>query len=246
MEILRMAQHLEDGSPNPDWLIARRGKFTGSDFYQYMSLAKTGKLTDTAKKALYKKVLEHRGYTFDSFVSPAAQRGLELESHARDAYSLVYDKPVEEVGFVDYGKFHAGCSPDGIIRGTTVVDDIEWDSVEGELKLTDPKHFITISEIIEIKCPLVETFVAYLDGYMNPEYEIQCQYNMFITGADVCHFIVYHPDFNLIVRDIPKDVATQQKIQATLEQLNAIYEDINNKISTNDLEGGVPWKTTEN
>lgn len=223
MEILRMEQHLEDGSPNPDWLNARRGRFTGSDFHQYMSLTKTGKLTDTAKKALYKKVLEHRGYTFDSFVSPAAQRGLELESHARDAYSLVYDKQVEEVGFVDYGKFHAGCSPDGII-------------LDGE----------RVAEIIEIKCPLVETFVAYLDGYMNPEYETQCQYNMFITGADVCHFIVYHPDFNLIVRDISKDIGTQQKIQATLEQLNTIYEDINNKITTNDLEGGVPWKTTEN
>jgi hypothetical protein len=141
-------------------------------------------------------------------------RGIELEPQAREAYKFIYDKDVQEVGFVDLEKYHAGCSPDGVIMS------------DGKIK-----------EIIEIKCPLVETFVSYLDDeFMKAEYATQCQFNMFITGADVCHFIVYHPDFNLIVRDIPKDEDMQLKIQTVLENLQDIYDKMYNKVKAKRLE----------
>lgn len=215
MKVLTMEQHLLDGSTNPEWLDARAGHFTGSDFHQYMPLLKTGKLSETAKKELYKKVLENYGYRFEAFQTPAMLIGIEREPTAREAYSFIAGKDIKEVGFVDYESLHAGCSPDGVIY-----DD------NGN-----------IAEIIEIKCPSVETFVSYLDGeFMKPEYETQVQFNMFITGAEVCHFIVYHPDFNLIVRDYKKDPEIQEKIKAVLEQLMPWYEKLDQAIKEKRLE----------
>lgn len=215
MKIYTMEQHLLDNSTNPEWLDARAGHFTGSDFSVYMGMLKTGKLSETAKKELSKKILENFGYRFDTFQTPAMARGIELEPTAREAYSFVYGKDINEVGFVDLEKYHAGCSPDGVI----------YDK-DGNIK-----------EIIEIKCPMIETFVSYLDpDFMNPDYATQCQFNMFITGADVCHFVVYHPDFNLIVRDIPKDEEMQNKIQTALEKLQSMYDEMYERISKQKLE----------
>lgn len=216
MKIYKIEQHDMDGNANPEWLELRAGKFTGSDFHQYMGMLKTGKLSETAKKELGKKVLENFGYRFDTFQTPAMLRGIELEPQAREAYAFIYGKDIEEVGFVDMEDMHAGCSPDGIIYN----DDGK------------------IAEIVEIKCPLIETFVSYLDPeFMNPDYMTQCQFNMLITGADVCHFVVYHPDFNLIVRDIPKDEEIQGKIRATLEELTPMYDKLFERINNKKLEG---------
>lgn len=215
MKIYTMEQHLLDGSANPEWLNMKAGKFSGSDFHQYLGMLKTGKLSETAKKELSKKILENFGYRFDTFQTPAMTRGIELEPTAREAYSFIYGRDIQEVGFVDLEKYHAGCSPDGVI----------YDE-DGNIK-----------EIIEIKCPMIETFVSYLDDdFMNPDYATQCQFNMFITGADVCHFVVYHPDFNLIVRDIPKDEEMQNKIQTALEKLQGMYDEMYERISKQKLE----------
>lgn len=217
MKIYNCEQHCIDGSANPEWLDLRAGKFTGSDFHQYLGLMKTGKLSETATKSLYKKILENFGYRFDTFQTPAMQRGIELEPTAREAYSFIYGRDIQEVGFVDLEKYHAGCSPDGVI----------YDE-DGNIK-----------EIIEIKCPMIETFVSYLDDeFMNAEYYTQMQFNMFITGADVCHFVVYHPDFNLIVRDIPKDEDMQLKIQTVLENLQDIYDKMYKKVEAKRLDNG--------
>ena len=215
MKIYNFEQHMLDGSANPAWLEARAGRFTGSDFATYMGMAKTGKLSETAKKELSKKILENFGYRFDTFQTPAMARGIELEPTAREAYSFVYGKDINEVGFVDLEKYHAGCSPDGVI----------YDE-DGNIK-----------EIIEIKCPMIETFVSYLDpDFMTPDYYVQCQFNLIITGADVCHFVVYHPDFNLIVRDIPRDEKMQADIKTVLEKLQGMYDGMYERISKQKLE----------
>lgn len=526
-------QHDMEGNANPEWLSLRAGKFTGSDFSVYMGMLKTGKLSETAKKELSKKILENFGYRFDTFQTPAMARGIELEPTAREAYSFIYGRDIQEVGFVDLEKYHAGCSPDGVIydedgnikeiieikclpddaqiltnKGFINIKELSAEHIvaqytkdgkiefvkplgvlhehyngdlynfyrynkltmsctsthrviyrnrkTGEIKeclakdypkksnrqilvggyvagntsITDETRFLIAcnadghivsnksivfdfskkrkidrllkllnsigvayeikpervfnnerwhnskriivkvdnakrfkqglssigdlrkistkqaNEIIEeialwdgtvgksntiaytsmnkedvdfvsalcviankksnvcvgsnesfmitisgygtqsknnlpcmcfsennsgqkIKttqydgmvhcvkvpsgmfvarmpnscafitgnCPLIETFVSYLDpDFMNPDYATQCQFNMFITGADVCHFVVYHPDFNLIVRDIPKDEEMQNKIQTALEKLQGMYDEMYERISKQKLE----------
>lgn len=207
-------QHLTDGTANPEWLSLRAGKFTGSDFYQYMSILKEkidketkekkADLSDTAESNLYKKVLESMGEVFDSPRSEAMERGNDLEPIARAEYIGDTFNDVQEVAFVDWEKLRAGCSPDGVIYG----QDKE------------------IVKIIEIKCPEIKNYIKMAKGKIPKLYECQMQYNMLITGAKSCDFVIYHPDMRLIVQEINADAEYQAEIVKALEILNTRYDEI--------------------
>lgn len=204
MQIIKdLPQHLPDGTANPDWLAMRSGKFTGSDFNQYMPIVKKGELSDTAESNLYKKVLESLGYEFDSIRSDAMERGNELEPIARAEYIEQTFNDVQEVAFVDWERLRAGCSPDGVIY-------------DGE----------SVAKIIEIKCPEIKNYLRMAGGKIPPLYETQMQFNMLITGAKSCDFVIYHPDMRLVVREIQADEKFQADIITALEKLNARYDEI--------------------
>lgn len=198
-----LPQHLTDGTANPEWLSLRAGKFTGSDFHQYLGITKK-ELSDTAESNLYKKVLESLGEQFDSPQSEAMARGNELEPVARAEYMGDTFNDVQEVAFVDFEKLRAGCSPDGVIFGK------------------DGK----IVKIIEIKCPEIKNYLKMAKGKIPPIYATQMQYNMLITGAKSCDFIIYHPDMRLVVQEINADEQYQADIIIALEKLNTRYDEI--------------------
>lgn len=198
-----LPQHLENGTANPDWLAVRAGKFTGSDFYLYMSLLKKNELSDTAESKLYEKCLEQFGYGFDNMSSVAMERGTELEPIARAEYMAETFNDVQEVGFVDLESNRAGCSPDGVIYNKD-----------------------TIEKIIEIKCPGIKNYIKMAKGKIPTQYMVQMQFNMFVTGAKSCDFVVYHPDMKLHVQEVLPDEQMQKDIQTVLKKLNAMYDEI--------------------
>lgn len=199
-----LPQHLPDGEANPYWLEIRAGKFTASDFHQYMPIVKKGELSDTAESNLYKKALESLGYDFgESVKSAAMEQGTELEPIARQEYIEKTFNDVQEVGFVDWEKLRAGCSPDGVIY-------------DGD----------TIAKIVEIKCPEIKNYLRMASGKIPPLYITQMQFNMLITGAKSCDFVVYHPDMRLVVQEINADNDYQEQIVVALEKLNARYDEI--------------------
>lgn len=204
MKIIKdLPQHLPDGNANQDWLALRRGLFTGSDFHQYLPITKKGELSDTAESNLYKKVLESLGYEFETIRSDAMERGNELEPMARQEYIEQTFNDVQEVAFVDWEKLRAGCSPDGVLY-------------DGE----------KIAKIIEIKCPEIKNYLRMATGKIPPLYIAQMQFNMLITGAKSCDFVIYHPDMRLIVREINADKDYQDQIVIALEKLNTRYDEI--------------------
>ena len=204
MRIIKdLPQHLPDGTANADWIAIRRGLFTGSDFNQYLPIAKKGELSDTAESNLYKKVLESLGYEFETIRSDAMERGNELEPMARQEYIEQTFNDVQEVAFVEWEKLRAGCSPDGV--------------------LYDGKK---IAKIIEIKCPEIKNYLRMATGKIPPLYVCQMQYNMLITGAKSCDFVIYHPDMKLVVREINADADYQAGILTALEKLNTRYDEI--------------------
>lgn len=205
MKLYNIPQHNADGTTNDDWLAIRRGKWTGSDFHQYLGIVDKG-LSATAETALHKKVLESLGETFTGVQTDAMARGNELEPLAREAYMCQTFADVQEVGFVDWERLRAGCSPDGVIYGDN-----------GE-----------IEKILEIKCPEIVNFIKYAESADNipPLYKTQMQYNMLITGAKSCDFVAYHPNMRLVVYTIDADADYQEKIVAALEKLNARYDEI--------------------
>lgn len=203
-----LPQHLPDGADNPEWLLQRAGKFTGSDFYQYLHVNEKP-LSATALTALHKKVLESFGESFDSVKTPAMERGILLEPVARELYIATTFADVQEVGFIDYENLNAGCSPDGVIYA------------EGG----------QIEKIIEIKCPDIVAFLKYVDAENIPtQYLVQMQFNMFITGAKECDFVAYYPGMKLIIHNIQKDATIQEQIGEALRELNVKYKNIADKI----------------
>lgn len=206
MRIHNIAQHLESGEANPDWLALRAGKFSGSDFNQYMAIVDKGKLSDTAETALHKKVLSGIGEVFDGYKSESMERGNELEPLARQAYMCETFADVQEVGFVDWERLRAGCSPDGVIYGA-----------DGQ-----------IEKIIEIKCPEIVNYLRYAESESKIPalYKTQMQYNMLITGAKSCDFVAYYPGMRLIIHTIDADAELQSNIVIALEKLNAHYDEI--------------------
>ena len=211
MRIHNIAQHLESGEANPDWLALRAGKFSGSDFNQYMAIVEKGKLSDTAETALHKKVLSGIGEVFDSYKSESMERGNELEPLARQAYMCETFADVQEVGFVDWEHLRAGCSPDGVIYGA-----------DGQ-----------IEKIIEIKCPEIVNYLRYAESASKIPalYKTQMQMQMLITGAKSCDFVAYHPGMRLIIHTIDADSEYQAKIVAALEKLNVRYDEILTQIN---------------
>lgn len=204
-----LPQHLESGEPNPDWLALRGSRFTGSDFYLFMSLAKKNELSETAENKLYEKALASLGYETDAGITTAAmERGTELESVARELYKAETFNDIREVGFVDYELLRAGCSPDGVVfRQEPFIDD-------------------RIDKIIEIKCPGIKNYIRMAMGKIPTQYVIQCQYNMLITGAKSCDFVIFHPDMQLHIQEIKPDEQIQSDIKVVLEKLNARYDEI--------------------
>lgn len=205
MQIHNIPQHLDDGQANPDWLALRAGKFSASDFHDYMGIIGKG-LSATAETALHKKVLESLGETFAGVQTDAMARGNELEKFAREAYMCETFADVQEVGFVDWENLRAGVSPDGVIYGDN-----------GE-----------IEKILEIKCPELPTFIRYATDKVNipPKYIVQMQMQMLITGAKSCDFVAYYPGMRLVVHTIDADSEYQAKIVAALEKLNERYDEI--------------------
>lgn len=219
MKILRMEQHLPDGETNPEWYAVRAGKFTGSDIYVFMPVLKKGELSDTAETKLYERALAEIELPEPISQTPAMMRGIELEPIARDLYCLETMAKVEEVGFVDMEELRAGCSPDGC-----VFDD------SGE----------KIKKIIEIKCPSAKNYLKMAKGKIPTQYVWQIQHNLFVTGADSCDFVVYHPAFKLSVQTVMPDPAMQKDLRAVLEILNKKYDEIEK-----DIKEFAKWTTTE-
>jgi len=231
-----LPQHMPDGTANPDWLAMRAGKFTGSDFYLFMSLLKKGELTDTAESKLYEKVLANFGDYPENITSMAMERGTELEPEARAEYIAETFNDVQEVGFVDYESLRAGCSPDGVVYYTTnIINDEIWE--DGQIKKIKPKKYIcidrtVIDKIIEIKCPGIKNYIKMAKGKIPMQYLVQMQYNMLITGAKSCDFVIYHPNMRLVIKNIKPDEQMQKDIVAVLEKLNPLYDEILSDIET--------------
>lgn len=198
-----LPQHFEDGTANPEWLAMHNRKFTGSNFYVFMSLLKKGELTDTAESVLYEKALASIEEPEPTVVTAAMERGTMLESVARESYMAETFEDVREVGFVDLEELRAGCSPDGCV--------FAGDKIE---------------KTIEIKCPAAKNYIKMAKGKLPTQYEVQVQYNLFVTGAKSCDFVVYHPAFKLSVQNIKPDEKMQADIRAVLEKLNAKYDEI--------------------
>lgn len=186
------------------WFKAKLGRPTASEFGEFMTTAfeyRDGKMPETY---LYARLAERMtGKVLpNAFTSWSTEQGTLLEEEAVPFFELEQGLSARRVGFVIGDDGRCGCSPDALIG-----DDAG----------------------LEIKCPLPQTHIKYLDyGRVPPEYIGQVQGCLFVTGRERWHFMSYHrglPPLHVITE---RDEETMAKIGECLatffEKFDAAFQ----------------------
>lgn len=180
--------------------------------------------TVNARKRLIRQKLAARFYTDPAFAGlagsawlvdlwdkkqrmldndPAVQRGIQLEHLARRHYEVITYCKVTEVGLCVHDSGGFGCSPDGIIYG---LDPIE-------------------SRGLEIKCPIPETHMEYLDaGTLPDQYRPQVHGSMAVTGLRRWDFMSFCPGLPPLLLSVEGNDYTDRMLAGLLslvEEKNA-------------------------
>lgn len=193
------ANEAQDGQ---DWMLARVGAFTASRASDLMAKTKTGPAASRGNLITLLAVERLTGQPVETYSNAAMQRGIELEAEARDAYSFQTGNIVTEVGYVPHPTIDtAGCSPDGLIGD---------------------------SGLVELKCPssMAKHLDALRTGAHAQEYAWQLQHQLWVTGRDWVDAVSYDPRFpdglQLAIKRVTRDEAAIRDlrdavIQADLE-----------------------------
>ena len=193
------------------WLAARCGLLTASEVG--LILTPTLKIAANDKSRAHEyELLAQRitGYVEPRYVSDDMLRGQEDEITARDLYHK-HHAPVAECGFVTNSSFGftIGCSPDGLVGDDGLI----------EIKSRRQKYQALT---------LIEHVPA---GTIPPEYVLQVQCALLVTGRAWCDFISYCGGMPMAVIRVHPDEQTQDAIieaaatfEARLSERRAIYD----------------------
>ena len=192
---------------DPGWLPERRGRLTASRMNDALAYLKTGKEAEARRKYKIELVAERMAeYAVNHYVSPAMQRGLDLEPTARAAYEA-------HTGYL--------CSPAALVHHPR----IEWFSAT-------PDGFVDADGLVEIKVPQVTTYIEWLAGGVIPEQHIaQLTAQLAVTGRAWVDFAAYCPEMpaarQLFIRRLtptPEDIANcESAATAFLVEVEAMF-----------------------
>ena len=164
-----------------DWLQARLGVVTASQFHRVMT-PKTCKPSKAADDYLHELIAEWLlGEPLEGFSSGMMERGRDMEAEAVKWYGFVQDVTPERVGLCLRDIGLVGASPDALI-GT--------------------------DGMLEIKCPGPKKHVAYMLG-ADPQADHRCQIQggLWVTGRAWMDFVSYHPTMRPVIVRCERDDA---------------------------------------
>lgn len=203
-----MNYHICDSEQGTEqWLADRLGCVTGSMADVLYAAGKKGE--ESTQRVNYRYQLAEERVTGKAaqpgFISEAMKWGTEHEPYARMAYEGLRYVDVQSVGFIRLDGIWAGCSLDGYVG-----------NMDG---------------IVEIKCPMLKTHIAYLKaGVIPPEYRYQVTHNLWCTGAAWCDFVSFRPGFQLfVVRAHAADMPIAEhgeQVRRFLAEVDAVEQEI--------------------
>lgn len=174
-----------------DWHLARLGLPTASMFSKI--LTGQGKVSKSRKDYMIQLLGERLAKTNEGYFSNSdMQRGHQLEESARNYYELITGLAVTQVGvcYYDESKRFA-CSPDGLI--------------------------LAKERGLEIKSPNNKTIAKYwLTPKLPPEYFVQVQGSMLVTGYDEWEFMAYNEQIKPLSLTIKKNVEFCEQLKEEL------------------------------
>ena len=162
MEIIK---DVEQGTE--EWLNLRFGWITASRFKDVMA----GGAGKTRKAYMYHLAAEIlTGERAESYTNEYMEWGTQTEPQARAMYELESGYDVDQVSFIRHDTLKAGCSPDGLV---------------GE------------SGLVEFKCPKTTTQIeTFLSGKMPAIHAAQVQGQLWISEREWCDFVSFDPRIN--------------------------------------------------
>jgi hypothetical protein len=205
MDILTCEQGSEE------WIQARLGIPTASEFHTIMAKGRDGGDSKTRRTYMLKLVGEVlTGEPMDSYSNGHMERGKELEPDARNLYAFMRDCEPQVVGFIRNGQ--KGCSPDSLVADDGMV----------EIKTKLPH--------LQVDCLLANR--------VPPEHKAQCQGALWVAEREWIDFVSYWPTLPLFVTREYRDEEYIAKLAAAVDAFNAELAEMVERVrayGTNDL-----------
>lgn len=175
-----------------EWEALRFGRATASQFSRILTPAKL-QLSESARQYAIELALQRKHVDAGPPQMPSywMDHGTESEPYAIEEFERSTGMTVQKVGFITPadGSMY-GCSPDGLV---------------GE------------DAVIEVKCPMPSTMVAYMAANELPsEYRLQVQGELWITGRKWCHFYVWHPEIEPLHLVVGRDAAVHKALDVAM------------------------------
>lgn len=183
-----------DVEQNSDaWHEARRGIPTASEFSTLLMQGRGGASSKTRRTYMLKLIGERlTGESADTVQTQAMQRGHEMEPEAADLYAMMYEAPVESVGFIRNHHYDCGASPDRLV---------------GE------------DGLLEIKTKVPHLQLDLLLAHEVPdEHADQIQGQIWLAEREWCDFVSYWPGLPLFVKRVYRDEEHIQRLRQAVEQ----------------------------
>ena len=183
--------YCEQGTP--EWLAARAGIPTASQFHTVMAVGKQGGKSVTRIKYLNQLAGEIlTGEPMASYSNEDMERGKTMESEARDLYAFMHDVEPQTVGFVRSG--NKGASPDSLL------------GINGGLEIKSAAAHIQIDRLLR--------------GELPPEHKAQVQGCLWICEREWWDFCSYAPKLPLFVLRVHRDEGYIKKLASEVELFN--------------------------
>lgn len=202
---------LDQGSE--EWLVARRGKITGSRFKDARDKLRDGKTPSKACLSYAMDVARERvgGSAPAKFQNAAMRTGTEQEPFARAMYEARTGYMVDEAGFYLSDDAVFGLSPDGLIDADGV---------------------------LEVKTMVASDtlFTAVADGDVSA-YMDQCMGYLWLLGRQWVDLVLWVPDLgHMVIKRIHRDESAIEALESDMLEFAALvgkYEDaLSNALTT--------------
>jgi len=191
---------------SPAWLEARCGIATGSGFSDVLAKGRGGGASKTRQTYLYKLAGERiTGKPAENYRNAYMDRGHEVEDQARAWFEMVFEQPVELVGFIRCDDRRVGCSPDGLIGADAGF----------EAKSVAPHLLIPILE----------------SGEFPSEHKAQVQGSLWITGRKWWACVAFFPGMPVFHTRIERDENYIATLAVAVREFNEELDELVRKYS---------------
>lgn len=188
-----MLEILDCVQGSDEWLRARMGRPTASNFATLIASGKGGSESLTRRTYMFKLAGEIiTGEPSENYKGADMERGNAMEAEARERYAFERNADPQLVGFITNGP--KGCAPDALLGDVGML----------EVKTAAPHVLID----------------ALLRGEVPPAHRAQCQGNLWVAEREWIDVIIYWPKMPPLIRRMGRDEEYIGRLSDAVVQFN--------------------------